>query len=895
MFLLLSRNNPYLEELNGNPNNQMAHKDLEGLEIDLKNRFKDQDKNIKLQQYQPLDDSLDSHSDLSDDEGSNNDSRSNKSSLVSLMIDKMQNNPKENSGVVNKEIQSKVNKINKIKILIKFFEIFGAISTIVTHILSQIEDDKFYKFNKVKRIAGSLLINNIYENGTNANWNNTFDDNSIDLKKSFDLVIEGENQSDLIKYPEEIKLYMIEHNKSFYEMDNSDILESFNINEKTFFNEHYDPRSLNVNDVKINLEISDTSKALRILILVFSCISFVFYFLSWYLQFLTEEKIQKEIILLSKGISTEENEEIKNPTNYKHMPFYKSIYFVYVLLDLIFLAIMPFPSFNSIFKFRQLGTVTIYPWSSLTNAIISFRVLYLFKLLNVFSLYTSPKIEKILVKHSIKPNFLFNIKAYQKKFPFITLIIFFIISIYTFGLAIRYFEMYFWEGQTIVRQHWNYRWNAYWCLFISMTTVAFGDFYPRSHFGRFLIIFAIIIGIYFVSMMMRFITFKSILTDTEQKAYKLITRLRHRGELKNVNANIIYHSLKMIQLKKRSKKRKLEQYQLDMEFNNEKKEILEQIEEYKIFNEKLKTCDKVQTKDQLIEILEQIEKNIFDIQTELDILEKMNISFDGYKNSQLLMIKFLKKSILNTQFIYEILQRKPKIFGILGLDNMNVDKEKTKLKQQIDNLYKNYQEAGNGGNNEDKNENHDNKLEIERPSITQNLNKNKKNNNKYAINNSNDKNNQGIKKDIFNWENFFASNMNHQKKKKRFSNASELYKFKKGSTPCSNSSTFVGMNKKTVTEDLYSKELEKYNVTQEQYKEFFYDTFFEDTENINNINNKMNMNNKIKNVIMRNSPKTLSSINAMKNVKKRIDAILSQRNRYFPDDASENKNSEEGE
>ena len=97
MFLLLSRNNPYLEELNGNPNNQMAHKDLEGLEIDLKNRFKDQDKNIKLQQYQPLDDSLDSHSDLTDDEGSNNDSRSNKSSLVSLMIDKMQNNPKENS------------------------------------------------------------------------------------------------------------------------------------------------------------------------------------------------------------------------------------------------------------------------------------------------------------------------------------------------------------------------------------------------------------------------------------------------------------------------------------------------------------------------------------------------------------------------------------------------------------------------------------------------------------------------------------------------------------------------------------------------------------------------------------------------------------------------------
>ena len=53
----------------------------------------------------------------------------------------------------------------------------------------------------------------------------------------------------------------------------------------------------------------------------------------------------------------------------------------------------------------------------------------------------------------------------------------------------------------------------------------------------------------------------------------------------------------------------------------------------------------------------------------------MSKSFIGYKNSQLLMIKFLKKSILNTQFIYEILQRKPKIYRILELDSINEDKE----------------------------------------------------------------------------------------------------------------------------------------------------------------------------------------------------------------------------
>ena len=41
MFLLLSQSNPYFEERNNNQNNQMAHKDLEGIEMALKDRFKE--------------------------------------------------------------------------------------------------------------------------------------------------------------------------------------------------------------------------------------------------------------------------------------------------------------------------------------------------------------------------------------------------------------------------------------------------------------------------------------------------------------------------------------------------------------------------------------------------------------------------------------------------------------------------------------------------------------------------------------------------------------------------------------------------------------------------------------------------------------------------------------
>ena len=56
-------------------------------------------------------------------------------------------------------------------------------------------------------------MNNITENGKDANWENTFD-NTIDLKKSFDFIIDGETNIDESNYSEEIRLYSSENNKS---------------------------------------------------------------------------------------------------------------------------------------------------------------------------------------------------------------------------------------------------------------------------------------------------------------------------------------------------------------------------------------------------------------------------------------------------------------------------------------------------------------------------------------------------------------------------------------------------------------------------------------------------------------------------------------------------------
>ena len=911
MFLLLSQSNPYFEETNNNQNNQMAHKDLEGIEIDLKDRYKEQEKIIKF--HHSEDNSFEVKEELvtseDDEESVGDSSQNNSSSLISINSEsKINKKLKEKRSItLKKEDQMKLyknTKFSRFKSLSKIFDLAGIIIIIFTHILIQIEDDEFYSYNRETRISGSILLNYLYTNDSNnITWDDVFNDERLNLKKIFFICLENENETLHKKYPKKIKEYMDKNNiQNFHNMTNAQILEAYEISKNTFGYESNErntngqtSQATNRNDdiltysnYNFDLEISDLSNKFRITILILTIIAFLLFFISWYLQFYVEEEMDKMQKQLNKEVKPE-NEETKdnslapnnNSNNFKKRHFYNSIYFFYVILELIILAVIPYPGETFKFIIKYPNRILIYPFSSLFNAISSFRILFVLKLLNIYSLYRKPAEEKILIKNGIMPNFLFDLKAYHKKYPLYTLLILFIATIYIFGLLLRYFEMYYWEGATQYRQLWNYRWNSFWCVFISMTTVAFGDLFPKTYIGRIIIIFATVIGIYFIFMTMTLISQKSILSDTELKAYKLINRLIYRNLLRDVNASIIYHSLKMIQLRKKFKKKNIDnQKSYEFEFNAEKKMILDQIELYKIYNEKLKRSDKVQTKDQLIDILEQIEKNIFDIEEQLIILEKINTSFQGFKNAQSLMLKYLKSNILNTQFIYEILQRNHKIYGVLGMDQNLAEKEKLKLRQEIDVLYTNYHENEKNLTKNKENENNENKdyRNLNGDKKRTSIKLNKKKNTLYILNERNERN---IHSDVFNWEKFFlplsAQNIIGKKRKlKRFSNAS-LSKLKRGngSGVWSTNSTIMGDGRRIFPEDLYARELQKYNVDQNDFSQYFYSVFFQRNPHHHHhqsfINDEKTF---IQNVIMRHSPKTPSSIKVMKNIKNKLDKYL---------------------
>jgi len=40
----------------------------------------------------------------------------------------------------------------------------------------------------------------------------------------------------------------------------------------------------------------------------------------------------------------------------------------------------------------------------------------------------------------------------------------------------------------------DYHWNGFWCIFLTITTIGYGDFYPVTTIGRLVVTFVVILG-----------------------------------------------------------------------------------------------------------------------------------------------------------------------------------------------------------------------------------------------------------------------------------------------------------------------------------------------------------------------------------------------------------------
>lgn len=81
--------------------------------------------------------------------------------------------------------------------------------------------------------------------------------------------------------------------------------------------------------------------------------------------------------------------------------------------------------------------------------------------------------------------------------------------------------------------------NSIWAVWITMTTVGYGDFFPKTLYGRILIIIVAIWGIFIVSMMVVTLSNFLSLDNSEKRALVVLNRLKLRKEIEEKAAFLL--------------------------------------------------------------------------------------------------------------------------------------------------------------------------------------------------------------------------------------------------------------------------------------------------------------------------------------------------------------------
>lgn len=121
----------------------------------------------------------------------------------------------------------------------------------------------------------------------------------------------------------------------------------------------------------------------------------------------------------------------------------------------------------------------------------------------------------------------------------------FLVSVLLFGHALRIAEMPLFpliEGNT--QDFGNYI-NCFWCVIITMATVGYGDYYPKTLPGRIVIVLASIVGVVLVSILVVALNVNLNMSTAEKKTNIVIKRLKARKSLKESAANVLTKAAKL--------------------------------------------------------------------------------------------------------------------------------------------------------------------------------------------------------------------------------------------------------------------------------------------------------------------------------------------------------------
>ena len=100
-------------------------------------------------------------------------------------------------------------------------------------------------------------------------------------------------------------------------------------------------------------------------------------------------------------------------------------------------------------------------------------------------------------------------------------------------------------------QNFDNIWNSFWNVIITETTVGFGDFYPKSVFGRVIGVLVCSWGVFIVSFFVVTLNNMLAFNANQDKSYNILQRLHYKEELKLRATEVLVSAYKQRNIKLR--------------------------------------------------------------------------------------------------------------------------------------------------------------------------------------------------------------------------------------------------------------------------------------------------------------------------------------------------------
>ena len=271
------------------------------------------------------------------------------------------------------------------------------------------------------------------------------------------------------------------------------------------------------------------------------------------------------------------------------------------------------------------------PLNSIFTSISIFRIWFIFKLYLVSSFSYSQRSFRIAKINGVKLGLKFPFKANMADSSLKINLILFVICLLIFSYDLRIFERYFDELNE--SNLGNYL-NDLWFIFITMTTVGYGDISPKSFFGRLISVVTCLFGVFLVGLVVVSVTSYFNLEGIESNIYKILLKSK-KMEKRNKSAyKSIVQYLKSIKEIKSKKNMFLEGNKdlMDDAVIREKKKISKKLNEFKIYNgDFLSTIPSMNEYDNIGEHIRFLEENMNINQEKIkdisNLIEQLNSSF----------------------------------------------------------------------------------------------------------------------------------------------------------------------------------------------------------------------------------------------------------------------------